>query len=91
MSDSFDLRRVLCSIEIVPEDHVYINWYRFDKLDRMAVDDLAQYFDDVWYPSSDDIDLFDSTLSWVLSVTDEGYIRFVKFKQEKVPGTESRS
>lgn len=51
---------------------VFINWYRFDNIDSMQLEDLSKYFDDIWYPSSDDIDIFDSTIQWVLSITHVG-------------------
>ncbi len=35
---------------------------------------MSRWFDDIWYPASDDIDLFDSTLDWILSVSHSGLI-----------------
>jgi len=74
----FDLTKVLDSLEVHPETNVYINWYRFDRIDEIAAADLHQYFDDIWYPAVDDIDLFDATLSWVLSVSHDGKVRATK-------------
>ena len=76
--DLFDLHEFVTSIDINPVGDVLINWYRFDKIDRMMFADLAEFFDDIWYPSSDDIDIFDSTLQWVLSVSHSGHVRYVK-------------
>jgi hypothetical protein len=75
---SFDLRALVARLEITPHAHVYINWYRYDEIDRMRFDDLARYFTDVWYPSSDDIDLFDDSLSWILSVAHDGVVKLIR-------------
>lgn len=78
LDDSFNLSDVMASLGVQPKVQVYVNWYRFDAIDRMAYDDVVQYFDDIWYPSSDDIEVFDSSLSWVLSVSHDGAVGFVK-------------
>ena len=74
-SEGFDLRSILGAAGITPGAQVYINWYRFDTIDCIFLKDLATYFDDIWYPGSDDIDLFDDTLSWIISVEHAGGIR----------------
>lgn len=78
-NDGFDLRSVMRAIRIIPEDDVYINWYQFDIIDRMKLSDLSRYLDDIWYPSSDSIDIFDSTFSWLLSISYGGNVGFVIF------------
>jgi hypothetical protein len=77
-SDSFDLRRVFEKLQIKPLDEVFINWYRFDQMDSISFDDLAKYFDDIWYPSADDIDIVDSSLEWILQIDHDGYIKVLK-------------
>jgi len=79
--DQFNLRKVLTSAGVQSLATVCINWYRFDDIDRIALADLSQYFGDVWYPSSDQIEIFDQTLNWILSVADNGTLglwRFIK-------------
>lgn len=68
LDDGFELKKVFQSIGVGQEECVYINWYRFDDIDQMRFDDLNKYFDDFWYPSSDDISIFDSKISWVLGL-----------------------
>ncbi|HEV7224714.1 MAG TPA: hypothetical protein VGN42_18530 [Pirellulales bacterium] len=81
LDEGFDLSRVFEALDIWPDDSVYINWHRFNanEIDAITVADLTLYFDDIWYPSSDDIDIFDDTLCWVLVVSHEGMIGFIKF------------
>lgn len=73
--DSFDLNQVLKSKGVFPKDLVYINWHRFDDIDRMRIVDLKLRFTDIWYPSADDIEVFDDAFSWILSITHDGSVR----------------
>lgn len=68
----FSLKDTLTSMGITPLPLVYLNWYRFDRIDEMRFDDVNRYFDDLWYPHSDDLDIFDDTLSWLLSIHHTG-------------------
>lgn len=77
-SSTFDLRDVFKKLLIQPSDKVYINWYRFDQIDSMSFTDLTNYFDDIWYPSADDIDIFDLSFDWILSIDHAGYIKLLK-------------
>lgn len=73
----FRLSSVLKSQGIVPKDKVLINWYRFDNIDQFYFDDLNKHFDSIWYPGPDDIDIFDESFSWVLSVSHSGVISII--------------
>lgn len=70
--EALDLRCVLRQAGVEAGNRVFLNWYHFDDIDEMDVDELSRYFDDIWYPASDDLDLFDGTFSWVLSVYHSG-------------------
>ncbi|HJR70816.1 MAG TPA: hypothetical protein VKA43_12295 [Gammaproteobacteria bacterium] len=74
----FDLKACLHSLGISPSDRVFINWHRFDEIDEMNVDDLSTYFASIWYPSSDDIDIFDGKYSWILSVRHDGVLSVLR-------------
>jgi len=78
LKEDFILIDVFEECSIKPSNYVYINWHRYDDIDEMNVNDLIEYFDDIWYPDSDDIDIFDSTLSWIVSVSHNGSIKFLK-------------
>ncbi len=72
--DGLDIRIMLGEAGVEVGDQIYVNWYRFDDIDEMGIDELSRYFGDIWYPASDDVDLFDHTLYWVLSVSHGGRI-----------------
>ncbi len=76
--DNFDLKKVLSFLGISWPEYVFINWYRYDSIDKMMLFDLANHFEDVWYPDVDDIDIFDETFTWVLSLTHYGQVKFLK-------------
>jgi len=79
-SDDFNLKSVIFRAGIMPKEEIYINWHRFDEIDRMRLEDLSGYFEDIWYPSADDIDLFDDSLSWIFSISYSGNISYLRFK-----------
>lgn len=76
--DGFTLKTVFDKIKITPKAKVYLNWHHFDNVDEIGFDDLNQYFDDIWYPSSDDIDIFDESFTWILSISHYGAVSIVK-------------
>ena len=78
-SEDFRLRRCLAELGIKPEKKVCINHYRFDQIDELWFEDVDRVFEYIWYPGSDDIDIFDSRLNWVLSVSHDGEVSIVRF------------
>lgn len=70
----FNMLKLLESKNIKPNDTIYVNWYRFDEVDRMKVKELSKYFSDIWYPSSDDIEIFDDSYSWFTSISHSGEV-----------------
>lgn len=77
--EDFRLSSVFSNLNITPQKNVYLNWHRYDDVDEMAFTDLDAYLDDIWYPGPDDLDILDSSLSWILSITHYGAIQFLKF------------
>lgn len=77
-SPDFKLEEAMAQFKIYPDSIVYINWYRFDTVDRIELRDLYKYFDYIWYPGSDDIEVFDSSARWMISVSHSGHTS-VKF------------
>lgn len=74
----FDLKKALLSLGLECPEFVCINWYRYDDIDKMKFVDVVNNFDDIWYPDADDIDIFDESLKWVLSVSHSGRIKILK-------------
>jgi hypothetical protein len=72
--DAFDLRAVLKSLRFDTADDVLLNWYRFDRIDELRADDLCTRFADIWYPSTDDLDVLDPDMRWLLLIEHDGRI-----------------
>ena len=78
LDDDFSLLTLLRDLEIKPAEDIYINWFKFDKIDILNGEDLNKYFNDIWFQSSDDIDLFDNSLEWTVSIRHDGCVSFIK-------------
>jgi hypothetical protein len=76
--NSFSIITILEEHGIHSRSAVYINWYRFEQVDEMKLNDLDQYWTDIWYPGPDDISVFDSSFSWILCVTHEGSVGLLR-------------
>lgn len=85
----FCLSNVLFHEHIKPNEWIYLNWYRYDQIDKMKFSELEKYFDDIWYPSSDDLDIFDDSYAWILSIRHDGVLSLLKFT-DSPPATPSK-
>lgn len=72
--DGFDLRTLISELRLKTRAEVLVNWYRFDNIDRIALSDLSSHFNDIWYPSSDDIEIFDESLDWFVLIRHDGRV-----------------
>jgi hypothetical protein len=57
---------------IKPGPVVYVEWGTLSDVDRFETDELGRYFYDVWYPSADDIEIFDDTTEWLIFIRHYG-------------------
>lgn len=75
--DDFSVKRVVSRIGVKIRRYIYINWYLFDNIDKMDFSDFNQFFDDIWYPGADDVDIFDNTTDWLVSINHDGSIKYL--------------
>jgi hypothetical protein len=75
-NDNFNLIKCLNFLGVYDKEEILINWFQFDDIDEIACIDLNNYFYDIWFETADDMDIFDSSLSWILSIRHDGYIKF---------------
>jgi hypothetical protein len=71
--EKFDLSNIMLVQN--PNSDVYINWDYWSTVDVMQWGDLVQYFEYIWYPQADDMDISDETGNWVIFVEHSGLIR----------------
>lgn len=72
--ENFDLKAVFRKLNITTPNEICINFNKFESIDILRFDDLSKFFSDIWYPSLDDIEIFDINLNWIISVRHYGVI-----------------
>ena len=78
--ENFDLKAVFGKLNIAMPNEICINFNKFESIDILRFDDLSKFFSDIWYPSLDDIEIFDINLSFIISVRHYGRIYYVKLQ-----------
>jgi len=71
---AFDLIELLRTQHFDLCERIYLNWYHFDDLDEMALIDLAEHFESIWYAGADDLDVYAPSAGWILSIHHSGEI-----------------
>lgn len=71
---NFDLNALFSELDIATPNEICINFNKFESIDILRFDDLFKFFSDIWYPSLDDIEIFDINLSFIFSVRHYGAI-----------------
>ena len=79
----FSISRIFEMLKIHPAENIFINWYRYDVLDEVRLDEFNHYFANIWYPSADDIDIFYISMDWIISISHHCIIRYIKFQNGK--------
>ena len=54
--------------------HLYVCWDCFYAIDRFDFNDIVKYFSDIWYPSVDDIIIFDDSYKVCMMIRHDGVI-----------------
>lgn len=75
--DAFLLSALFAALGIVVSGGLYVNWYRFDDVDWFEWPDVDAVFGDIWYAGAEDVDLFDGSNDWIVSVGHSGVIRII--------------
>ena len=70
----FNLEKLFTKLDLLFPEKIYLNWHQFEELDEMLTIDLSNNFNEIWYPSSDDLDLLDPRAQWVISIHHTGAI-----------------
>lgn len=78
--EQFSLSEAISLAGLISSELVYVNWYRYDDIDKLCLNDFDKYFDDLWYPDLDDIDIFDDSLTWIMSVLHSGQIKVLRLQ-----------
>ncbi|MHA6698046.1 hypothetical protein [Chryseobacterium sp. A321] len=76
--DNFDFLSLLNNLNIKKEEYLFINWNSFENIDKFSLNDFYNYFEDIWFPASDDIDIFNENLDWIISIRHDGVIYYTQ-------------
>ena len=57
--ENFDLKTAFSKLDIATPNEICINFNKFESIDIFRFVDLCKFFSDIWYPSLDDIEIFD--------------------------------
>ena len=63
--------------------HLYVCWDYFYAIDRFDYNDIVKYFSDIWYPSVDDIIIFDDSYKVCMMIRHDGVIYLLNKKPQK--------
>ena len=73
---NFNFKAAFSKLGIAAPNEICINFNKFESIDILHFDDLSKFFSDTWYPSLDDIEIFDINLSFIVSVRHYGAIYY---------------
>ena len=77
--ENFDIKAIFSKLGIATPNEICINFNKFESIYILHFDDLSKFFSDVWYPSLDDIEIFDINLSFIVLVRHYGAIYYFIF------------
>jgi len=66
----------LRGLPISPELRVIVCWPHYRAAVRLRFGDVARHYDDLWYPSADDVWITDERTSWLLQLDHEERLAF---------------
>ena len=65
---TFKLTEQIHKSKIIAGNKVHIHFLNFSKIYEFKVDDVDNFFDDIYYPGANDIMISDNKLSWMLYI-----------------------
>lgn len=71
-----EAKRSLLSLSIAPSEHVWVIWCSTVSGISVAFGEFVDHYDDLWYPSSDDVWVVDVSLLWLLELNHEEFLVF---------------
>ncbi len=72
-----EVKEFLFSLEVPNDEAVWLIWLVDGAGISILFRDVVQYYDDLWYPSSDDVWVVEESLSWLLEFDHEEFITFI--------------
>lgn len=76
--ENFDFLNLIKELGLEENNNLYVTWNSFVDIDKFSIKDFCKYFNDIWYPIADDIDISNRNLSWIISIRHDGAIYYLK-------------
>lgn len=76
--ENFNFLNLIKELNLKEDNNIYVTWNSFVDIDKFSIKDFCKYFDDIWYPVADDIDVLNQDLSWIISIRHDGGIYYIK-------------
>ncbi len=73
-----EITEFLFALGIPPDEAVWLIWCWDREGISIKFRDFVQYYDELWYPSRDDVWMTDNIMSWLLHIDHEEFITFVR-------------
>jgi hypothetical protein len=78
VNDDFSLTILGENLGIEIGDSLFVSWNKFEEIDTIKTEEFEEYFFDLWYEGIDNIEIFDSTLEWIIFILRNGDIRLIR-------------
>lgn len=75
---SDEVKGYLMSLGIRDDEKIWLIWIPLRAGISILFRDFVEYYDDLWYPSSDDVWLTDTLMSWLIEFDHEEVITFIQ-------------
>ena len=75
--EDFAFSKLLNDAGLTPLPFIYVNWAKFDMIDRFETAFIMRYLPDILYPGGDYVDLFNNDANWIVSIDYECRVRLL--------------
>lgn len=75
---TFSLNEYFEHIPTKIPDTVFLNYGDMSEFYEVSTESLNFFFDDVYFPGADDIEIFDASCSWLFSINHDNYLLLCK-------------
>ena len=74
----FNLNEYFEQIPTKTPQTVFLNYGDMSEFYEVSTESLNLFFDDIYFPGSDDIEIFDASCSWLFSINHDNYLVLCK-------------
>lgn len=76
--ENFNFLNGIKELNLKEGNDIYVTLNSFVNVDKFTLKDFCKYFNDIWYPKADEIEISKQNLSWIISIRHDGTIYYIK-------------